>query len=86
MIYMESSQLGWEPLVLSWMDSLPDTLQSPDSRSLLRELFHWLLPPALNVLRKQCRVSVACVPEQPRPENVFGKLHTFCVFAGIGIH
>uniref|UniRef100_A0A4W6E2V4 Dynein axonemal heavy chain 12 n=1 Tax=Lates calcarifer TaxID=8187 RepID=A0A4W6E2V4_LATCA len=57
MIYMEPSQLGWEPLVISWMDSLPDALQSPDNRSLLLELFHWLLPPALRMLRKHCRVS-----------------------------
>ncbi|KAK2851543.1 hypothetical protein Q5P01_007819 [Channa striata] len=58
MIYMEPSQLGWEPLVISWMNNLPDPLQSPDSRSLLLELFHWLLPPALKMLRKQCREVV----------------------------
>uniref|UniRef100_A0A8D3BVT1 Dynein axonemal heavy chain 12 n=1 Tax=Scophthalmus maximus TaxID=52904 RepID=A0A8D3BVT1_SCOMX len=46
MIYMEPSQLGWEPLVISWTNSLPDPLQSPDNRSLLLELFHWLLPAA----------------------------------------
>ncbi|XP_053173949.1 dynein axonemal heavy chain 12 [Scomber japonicus] len=59
MIYMEPSQLGWEPLVISWMNSLPDTLQSPDNRSLLLELFHWLLPPALRMLRKSCREVVS---------------------------
>uniref|UniRef100_A0A669BHB3 Dynein axonemal heavy chain 12 n=1 Tax=Oreochromis niloticus TaxID=8128 RepID=A0A669BHB3_ORENI len=57
MIYMEPSQLGWKPLVLSWMNTLPDDLQTPDNRSLLLELFHWLLPPALTMLRKHCRVS-----------------------------
>lgn len=57
MIYMEPSQLGWEPLVISWTNSLPDPLQSPDNRSLLLELFHWLLPAALRTLRKNCRVS-----------------------------
>ncbi|XP_060913896.1 dynein axonemal heavy chain 12 [Labrus mixtus] len=59
MIYMEPSQLGWEPLVISWMNTLPDALQSPDNRSLLLELFHWLLPPALRILRKHCRVVVS---------------------------
>ncbi|XP_037628190.1 dynein heavy chain 12, axonemal [Sebastes umbrosus] len=59
MIYMEPSQLGWEPLVISWMNNLPDALQSPDNRSLLLELFHWLLPPALRMLRKHCREVVA---------------------------
>ncbi|XP_054464751.1 dynein axonemal heavy chain 12 [Anoplopoma fimbria] len=58
MIYMEPSQLGWEPLVISWMNNLPDTLQSPDNRSLLLELFHWLIPPALRMLRKNCREVV----------------------------
>ncbi|KAM9343831.1 dynein axonemal heavy chain 12-like [Pholidichthys leucotaenia] len=59
MIYMEPSQLGWKPLVTSWMNSLPDVLQSPDNRSLLEELFHWLLPPALTMLRRQCREVVS---------------------------
>ncbi|XP_040909250.1 dynein heavy chain 12, axonemal [Toxotes jaculatrix] len=59
MIYMEPSQLGWEPLAISWMNSLPEALQSPDNRSLLLELFHWLLPPALRMLRKHCREVVS---------------------------
>ncbi|KAG7518207.1 dynein heavy chain 12, axonemal [Solea senegalensis] len=59
MIYMEPSQLGWEPLVISWMNSLPDVLQNPDNRSLLLELFHWLLPPSLRMLRKHCREVVS---------------------------
>ncbi|XP_074537088.1 dynein axonemal heavy chain 12 [Halichoeres trimaculatus] len=58
MIYMEPAQLGWEPLVISWMNTLPEALQSPENRSLLLELFHWLLPPALRMLRKQCREVV----------------------------
>ncbi|XP_043080221.1 dynein axonemal heavy chain 12 [Puntigrus tetrazona] len=55
MIYMEPSQLGWTPLVLSWMRTLPDPLQSQDNSALLQQLFEWLLPPALVLLRKQCR-------------------------------
>uniref|UniRef100_A0A671X3C3 Dynein axonemal heavy chain 12 n=1 Tax=Sparus aurata TaxID=8175 RepID=A0A671X3C3_SPAAU len=58
MIFMEPSQLGWDPLVISWMNNLPDPLQSPDNRSLLLELFHWLLPPTLRMLRKHCREVV----------------------------
>uniref|UniRef100_A0A8C6MFN2 Dynein axonemal heavy chain 12 n=1 Tax=Nothobranchius furzeri TaxID=105023 RepID=A0A8C6MFN2_NOTFU len=57
MVYMEPAQLGWKPLVISWMNTLPEVLQSPDKRSLLLELFHWLIPPALTLLRKHCRVS-----------------------------
>ncbi|XP_030590036.1 dynein heavy chain 12, axonemal [Archocentrus centrarchus] len=59
MIYMEPSQLGWKPLVISWMNTLPDDLQSRDNRSLLLELFDWLLPPALTMLRKHCREVVS---------------------------
>ncbi|KAK9514800.1 hypothetical protein VZT92_025488 [Zoarces viviparus] len=59
MIYMEPSQLGWEPLVISWMNNLPDVLKSPTNHSLLLELFHWLVPPALRVLRKHCREVVS---------------------------
>ncbi|XP_065142099.1 dynein axonemal heavy chain 12-like [Paramisgurnus dabryanus] len=55
MIYMEPSQLGWSPLVQSWMKTLPDPLQTPDNSLLLQQLFEWLLPPALNLLRKHCR-------------------------------
>ncbi|XP_038127258.1 dynein heavy chain 12, axonemal [Cyprinodon tularosa] len=59
MIYMEPSQLGWKPLVISWMNTLPDALQTLEYHSLLLELFHWLLPPSINMLRKHCREVVS---------------------------
>ncbi|XP_069580748.1 dynein axonemal heavy chain 12 [Brachyistius frenatus] len=59
MIYMEPSQLGWEPLMISWLNTLPDALQSPENRSLLLELFNWLLTPTLKMLRKHCREVVS---------------------------
>uniref|UniRef100_A0A8C2FTF9 Dynein, axonemal, heavy chain 12 n=1 Tax=Cyprinus carpio TaxID=7962 RepID=A0A8C2FTF9_CYPCA len=43
MIYMEPSQLGWTPLVLSWMRTLPDPLQSQDNTTLLQQLFECLI-------------------------------------------
>ncbi|XP_054630913.1 dynein axonemal heavy chain 7-like [Dunckerocampus dactyliophorus] len=58
MIYMEPSQLGWEPLVISWMNTLPEVLQSPNNNSLLQELFYWLMPPTFRILRKNCREVV----------------------------
>lgn len=57
MIFMEPSQLGWEPLVISWINTLPKPLQGSEYRTLLLDLFHWLLPPTLRVLRKTCRVN-----------------------------
>ncbi|XP_046897139.1 dynein axonemal heavy chain 12 [Hypomesus transpacificus] len=59
MIYMEPSQLGWQPLVTSWMNTLPEPLQAHDHSSLLLELFHWLVPPSLRILRKHCREVVS---------------------------
>ncbi|XP_034028529.1 dynein heavy chain 12, axonemal [Thalassophryne amazonica] len=59
MIYMEPSQLGWEPLVIAWINTLPDVLQNSDNRTLLLELFHWLLPPAHRMLRKHCTEVVS---------------------------
>ncbi|XP_072306337.1 dynein axonemal heavy chain 12 [Eucyclogobius newberryi] len=58
MIYMEPSQLGWEPLVLSWINTLPENLQSPECRTLLLGLFHWLVSPALRMMRKNCKEVV----------------------------
>uniref|UniRef100_H3DKJ5 Dynein axonemal heavy chain 7 n=1 Tax=Tetraodon nigroviridis TaxID=99883 RepID=H3DKJ5_TETNG len=58
MIFMEPSQLGWEPLVISWINTLPATLQRKSNSSLLLELFHWLIPPSLAMLRKNCREVV----------------------------
>ncbi|XP_068180564.1 dynein axonemal heavy chain 12 [Antennarius striatus] len=54
MIFMEPSQLGWDPLVISWINTLPDILQKPENCSLLMDLFHWLVPPSLKMLRKCC--------------------------------
>lgn len=63
MIYMEPSQLGWKPLVISWMNTLPDPLQNPENHSLILDLFHWLIPPSLQMLRKHCRVRDLLVSE-----------------------
>ncbi|KAJ8333348.1 hypothetical protein SKAU_G00422440 [Synaphobranchus kaupii] len=58
MIYMEPSQLGWEPLLTSWLNTLPELLQAPQNSALLTHLFYWLLPPSLRMLRKHCREVV----------------------------
>ncbi|KAK1801742.1 hypothetical protein P4O66_022373 [Electrophorus voltai] len=55
MIYMEPSQLGWLPLVQSWLNMLPQPLQTQENSTLLLELFNWLVPPSLKMLRKNCR-------------------------------
>ncbi|XP_053705138.1 dynein axonemal heavy chain 12-like isoform X1 [Synchiropus splendidus] len=62
MIYMEPSQLGWEPLVISWMNTLPETFQEPECTTLMMDLFHWLLPPSIRMLNKNCREVVPTSP------------------------
>ncbi|XP_055985527.1 dynein axonemal heavy chain 12 [Sorex fumeus] len=55
MIYLEPSQLGWEPLVSSWLNSLQEPLQEPEHQTLLRDLFDWLIVPALTVRKKKLK-------------------------------
>ncbi|XP_034168074.2 LOW QUALITY PROTEIN: dynein axonemal heavy chain 12 [Pangasianodon hypophthalmus] len=59
MIYMEPSQLGWPPLVSSWLKTLPQPLQTQENSTLLLELFNWLIPPAHRMLRKNCKEVVS---------------------------
>ncbi|PIO24091.1 hypothetical protein AB205_0121050, partial [Aquarana catesbeiana] len=55
MIYLEPLQLGWEPLVKSWLNTLPEALKTKEHLALLEDLFQWLIRPALRFLRKQCK-------------------------------
>ncbi|XP_052045898.1 dynein axonemal heavy chain 12 [Apodemus sylvaticus] len=55
MIYLEPSQLGWEPLVASWLNSLKEPLNELEHQSLLKELFDWLVPPSLVFRKKKCK-------------------------------
>ncbi|XP_070246928.1 dynein axonemal heavy chain 12 isoform X4 [Myotis yumanensis] len=55
MIYLEPSQLGWEPLVSSWLSSLKGPLQEHEHQALLRGLFDWLIWPSLRLRKKQCK-------------------------------
>ncbi|XP_053325574.1 dynein axonemal heavy chain 12 [Spea bombifrons] len=59
MIYLEPLQLGWMPLVKSWLNTVPEALRSKEHLPLLEELFRWLVPPALRFLRKQCKELVS---------------------------
>uniref|UniRef100_A0A8C8BVI3 Dynein axonemal heavy chain 12 n=1 Tax=Otus sunia TaxID=257818 RepID=A0A8C8BVI3_9STRI len=58
MIYMEPSQLGWRPLVTSWLNKLPEPLNLKGHQDLLQGLFDWLIPPALRLRQKQCKELV----------------------------
>ncbi|XP_058027873.1 dynein axonemal heavy chain 12 [Ahaetulla prasina] len=58
MIYLEPLQLGWKPLVTSWLNTLPEPLNEKEFQDLFEELFDWLVPPALRVRWKQCKELV----------------------------
>uniref|UniRef100_A0A663MC17 Dynein axonemal heavy chain 12 n=1 Tax=Athene cunicularia TaxID=194338 RepID=A0A663MC17_ATHCN len=59
MIYLEPSQLGWRPLVTSWLNKLPEPLHLKGHQDLLQGLCDWLIPPALRLRQKQCKVFFA---------------------------
>ena len=50
MIYMESHKLGWRPLMKSYLSQLPETF-SPEQKTLLSELFEWLVPACLKTIK-----------------------------------
>ncbi|KAH8862796.1 Dynein heavy chain 3, axonemal [Schistosoma japonicum] len=55
MIYMEPAQLGWRPMVKSYLDyQLPKNL--PDElKELINDLFEWLVDPCLEFIKSDCR-------------------------------
>ncbi|XP_048576009.1 dynein axonemal heavy chain 3 isoform X2 [Nematostella vectensis] len=54
MIYMEPYQLGWKPLMESYLNTLPESL-SKEHRETVRLLFDWLMEPCLNFIRHDCK-------------------------------
>lgn len=58
MIYLEPSSLGWEPVLQSWCNTLPDELNSEHGK-LIMALFHWALPVSISFVRKHCKVSAS---------------------------
>ncbi|XP_060622080.2 dynein axonemal heavy chain 12 [Anolis sagrei] len=59
MIYLEPLQLGWMPLVTSWLNTLPEPLNQKENQELLEDLFSWLIPPALRIRQKKCKELVS---------------------------
>uniref|UniRef100_A0A8C9MJV0 Dynein axonemal heavy chain 12 n=1 Tax=Serinus canaria TaxID=9135 RepID=A0A8C9MJV0_SERCA len=84
MIYLEPSQLGWRPIVSSWLNKLPEPLNSEEHQDLLQGLFDWLVPPALRVRQKQCKtVQSSCNVSAYEPVTNFLPLQGCFAFAVI---
>ena len=66
MVYLEPHQLGWEPLLTSWLATLPTALGS-DMVQLTERLFKWMLPACLRFVRREVKeqsptedITLAC--------------------------
>ncbi|KAJ8047551.1 Dynein heavy chain 3, axonemal [Holothuria leucospilota] len=59
MIYMEPSQLGWQPLVASYLQHCVPDFVTNSQKEVIKLLFDWLLPPCVNHVIKNCHQSVA---------------------------
>lgn len=51
MIYMESVSLGWEPLLISWLNTLPSTLNE-FHKNTLKSMFFRFCEPLIWLLRR----------------------------------
>ncbi|KAL8585021.1 Dynein heavy chain 3, axonemal [Nucella lapillus] len=58
MIYMEPYQLGWKPLLDSYMQYTLPKCMSPEFRELIHDMYHWLMQPTLDFVHHQCRQFV----------------------------
>jgi len=57
MVYCDVENVGWRPLMLSWLSTLPSGFDDK-SRKRLENLFDWLVPPCLRVVRNNCHSYV----------------------------
>ena len=57
MVYMEPTELGWQPLMRSWLMTLPPRVGEVE-RAWLVEHFEWLLDPCLWYVRRECKCPV----------------------------
>lgn len=54
MVYLEPHQLGWRPLLTSWIAQLP-TLLGQRAKTTITGLFDWLMPVSLKFMKRECK-------------------------------
>ena len=59
MIYMEPKELGYFVIFESWLQNdIPKLLkQSDKAKEIIQGLFHWLIPPLINFVYKECTAN-----------------------------
>ena len=57
MVYVEPSEIGWEPVLTSWLKTLPPPLLPHADK--LKNLFGWLVPPCLRFVNKECKTTLS---------------------------
>ncbi|KAF5833108.1 hypothetical protein DUNSADRAFT_10689 [Dunaliella salina] len=55
MVYVQPALLGWRPVMLSWLNTLPSPGITATHKAHITHLFDWLIPPMLRVALKQVR-------------------------------
>lgn len=58
MIYVEPVVLGWRPILESWIQRL-NPIWATNQDKIISELFHWLMDPCLEFIRKECRTTIS---------------------------
>ncbi|GAX82307.1 hypothetical protein CEUSTIGMA_g9736.t1 [Chlamydomonas eustigma] len=58
MVYLQPSLLGWRPVVLSWLQTLPEDIITDKLKQHILTLLDWLVPPLLRVVIKDCKQPV----------------------------
>ncbi len=61
MVYLEPSQLGWRPIVASWLQTLPAHI-TPHLRELLDTMCAEAIDPLLEFVKRQCTEFVETSP------------------------
>ena len=54
MVYVQPDLLGWRPVMVSWLNTLPAGVNEAH-KALIVSLFDWLIPPCRRVALKQVR-------------------------------
>ena len=65
MVYMDPDQLGYQPVLESWLNTLPEFLSTSDAyRGVINQMYNWLVPASINYLFRKQAVTTMLPVEQ----------------------